>query len=42
MNRTAVTAGLIMAAVVSVFQPLSAQEKNLVYPTTKTVIDRGP
>ena len=37
MYRIALTAGLVMAGVVSNSLSLSAQEKNLVYPRTKTV-----
>ena len=37
MNRIVLTARLVIAGVFVVCQPLSAQEKNLVYPKTKTV-----
>jgi len=37
MNRISITAGLLVVAVIIVPTPLSAQEKNLVYPATKTV-----
>ena len=37
MNRIVLTAWLVIAGVVVLSQPLSAQEKNLVYPKTKTV-----
>ena len=37
MNRMVLTAWLVAAGVVVMSQPLSSQEKNLVYPQTKTV-----
>ena len=37
MNRFVLTAWLVTAGVLVVSVPLNAQEKNLVYPTTKTV-----
>lgn len=37
MNRIVLTAWLVIAEVVVLSQPLAAQEKNLVYPKTKTV-----
>lgn len=37
MNRIVLTAWLVIAGFVLMFRSLSAQERNLVYPTTKTV-----